>query len=957
MRGNCRFLLRNSAVLFVVAACAMVFTACEDPTGLPTFTVAFNLNGGTGVPPPQQTVDAGSSFALPIGTGLFKDGHTFGGWNTAADGSGTNFSAGAQFTPTRDLTLFARWVAGLPVTVSFDSNGGTGAVSALSTISGSPVTLPSGAGFSRTGFVFGGWNTNAAGTGINHEAGAAFTPIGNVTLYARWVPAFTVMFNSNGGGGVVPAQSVGQGSSMLLPSGVGLSKSGYTFDGWNESPTGSGLNHHAGSFFTPPGNMTLFARWVHATAFTVTFNANGGMGTAPPPVQVNRDASISLPGSGGLSRIGFAFGGWNTQPDGGGERFGAGSLFASNADTTLFAMWDPVPIFRVGFDANGGSGSPPPPQTVNQGSSIQLPGGGGLSRDGLVFGGWNTNAGGTGMVYGVGVMFTPTEDTTLYAHWTDVFTVSFHANGGTGPLPPPQTAAPGSTTEIPGSGGLSRPGHVFGGWNTEPDGSGRAFAAGESYTPTGSITLFVMWIPEGDFTVSFHANGGSGTLPAPRTAAAGSSIPIPGDGGLSRAGFSFGGWNTEADGSGRNFSEGDFFMPTGDTVLFARWNPVVTFTVSFAANGGAGTAPAPQTVAAGYGITLPDGGGLSRAGFTFGGWNENAAGTGVNRNAGAQFTPTGNTTLYARWLALIVNFTVTFDLNDGDGAVPAPQTVAEGGSVTLPSGAGLSRTGFTFGGWNTNAAGTGTNHDGAATFFPSGNITLFVNWVPGGADNITVPGSTLAARLSWLGTHAQAGGNYIVMVNDNESLTPAQAALPSGRDNITIILRAGAGAMRTISLSANGNLFTVAGGLTLVLEGNLTLNGRVGNHRALVEVMNRGTLLMHEGARIIGNANSSTSLATEGGGVRVNSGGVFNMQGGEVSGNGSARDGGGVFNNGTFRISKGLIQGNAATRDGAALFNNGTAQRGSFGTGGAFSPAGNLSTSDGTIRVANGELQ
>jgi uncharacterized repeat protein (TIGR02543 family) len=77
-------------------------------------------------------------------------------------------------------------------------------------------------------------------------------------------------------------------------------------------------------------------------------------------------------------------------------------------------------------------------------------------------------------------------------------------------------------------------------------------------------------------------------------------------------------------------------------------------TVTFNANGGTGTAPASQTVAAGSGITLPDGNGLTKTGYTFGGWNTNASGTGTNYNAGSSYTPTSSVTLYAKWSTSII---------------------------------------------------------------------------------------------------------------------------------------------------------------------------------------------------------------------------------------------------------------------------------------------------------------
>ncbi|MDR2702302.1 MAG: SUMF1/EgtB/PvdO family nonheme iron enzyme [Spirochaetaceae bacterium] len=74
-------------------------------------TVTYHINGGTGPAPAAQKVKAGESVTLPGGSGLTKSGCAFGGWNTRADGTGTNYNAGSSYTPTETVTLYARWAA------------------------------------------------------------------------------------------------------------------------------------------------------------------------------------------------------------------------------------------------------------------------------------------------------------------------------------------------------------------------------------------------------------------------------------------------------------------------------------------------------------------------------------------------------------------------------------------------------------------------------------------------------------------------------------------------------------------------------------------------------------------------------------------------------------------------------------------------------------------------------
>jgi len=143
-------------------------------------TVTYNSNGGSGTTPTAQTVNAGSSMTLNSGSGLYRTNYTFGGWNTDPSGMGTNYNANSSYTPTGNITLYAKWTS----TVTFNINGGTGTIPTSQTVpAGSSITLPS---VSRTGYTFNGWNTNSSGTGTNYNANSFYTPTGNITLYAKW---------------------------------------------------------------------------------------------------------------------------------------------------------------------------------------------------------------------------------------------------------------------------------------------------------------------------------------------------------------------------------------------------------------------------------------------------------------------------------------------------------------------------------------------------------------------------------------------------------------------------------------------------------------------------------------------------------------------------------------------------------------------------------------------------
>jgi uncharacterized repeat protein (TIGR02543 family) len=146
-------------------------------------------------------------------------------------------------------------------------------------------------------------------------------------------------------------------------------------------------------------------------------------------------------------------------------------------------------------------------------------------------------------------------------------------------------------------------------------------------------------------------------------------------------------------------------------------NNPISYTITFNANNGSGTTPAAQTVNKGSSITLPSGSGLTRTGYTFGGWNTRTDGMGTNHAADFSYTVQYDTTLYAKW-----NVTVTFNSNGGSSV--AAQTISSGGTATRPDDP--ARNGYTFDNWYSNAGLTTVYNFSTPV---TGNIILYAKWV------------------------------------------------------------------------------------------------------------------------------------------------------------------------------------------------------------------------------------
>ena len=151
--------------------------------------------------------------------------------------------------------------------------------------------------------------------------------------------------------------------------------------------------------------------------------------------------------------------------------------------------------------------------------------------------------------------------------------------------------------------------------------------------------------------------------------------------------------------------------------------PVVTYTISYNNNGGTGTI-ASQTKTKGTAITLSDGSGFSKTGYTLDSWNTKADGSGTSYAKGGTYTTDAALTLYAQWK--INTYTITYNANGGEGA-PSQQTKTYGQNLTLSSTV-PTRTGYTFQNWNTKADGSGTSYAKGGTYTTNAAATLYAQW-------------------------------------------------------------------------------------------------------------------------------------------------------------------------------------------------------------------------------------
>ncbi|MGB0469987.1 MAG: InlB B-repeat-containing protein, partial [Ilumatobacteraceae bacterium] len=266
--------------------------AC-DITYVPlTVTLTYDPQGGSGEPD-DQTGDESSDVTLSA-TIPTLPGYTFTGWNTEADGSGTDYAAEATYTlPNSGTdTLYAQWQINT-VGLTYDPQGGSGQPGDQSGDAASDVTVSSTEP-TRDGYTFTGWNTVANGTGTSYTGGSTYRlpNSGTDTLYAQWTPVASsetpgttiptentiptettvpsgsvgLVYDAQGGTGA-PGDETGGASSDVTVSSTEPTREGYTFVGWNTEPDGSGTTYTAEDIVTLPltGVTRLYAMWKPVT--------------------------------------------------------------------------------------------------------------------------------------------------------------------------------------------------------------------------------------------------------------------------------------------------------------------------------------------------------------------------------------------------------------------------------------------------------------------------------------------------------------------------------------------------------------------------------------------------------------------------------------------------------------------------------------------------------------------
>jgi len=402
-------------------------------------------------------------------------------------------------------------------------------------------------------------------------------------MFLGVVEQFTVTYRCNGcDGGIVPIDSgiYDDGAAVRISGEKIPVRTGYLFNGWNDSADGSGRTFAAGDTIASiSSDLVLYAQWEKIISWRIMYKGNG-TGSAPVDTgHYERYETIRIAEAGtGFVKPGYLFTGWNDSANGKGMSYDPGTVTVMDtADIVLYAQWKRSE-YLLSFRCGDGTGTAKPqPAYYAPGTAVALPYGSDCNRYGYQVDGWTEKPDGSGTVIPCGdAIVIDTVDLILYVHWIPVrFTIFYDGNGETaGNVPSPDTVTFGEPFFAAAPETIIRATFDFIGWCCSADGKGRLFTAGGKYDADTLIdTLYAAWIPH-RYKLVYYGNGGSsGSPPDSSTFTVDTTFMISDKTGLERQSYLFTHWNTRADGGGEDFDPGRMVSNRAeDLVLYARWS-------------------------------------------------------------------------------------------------------------------------------------------------------------------------------------------------------------------------------------------------------------------------------------------------------------------------------------------------------------------------------------------------
>lgn len=603
---------------------------------------------------------------------------------------------------------------------------------------------------------------------------------------------FALVLDTKGGewneGYEVPVEYNNEEATQL-PGAEKLFREGYTFQGWydNEQFSGKPITE------IPAGAtdaVSLYARW-EPNAYPVTLHLNGGQlqdeSANITKYYYGQGVTLPVPEFAGKSFVGWydnsAF---------------SGDPVTSIGDTAMdskqfWAKWEAV-SYSVTLHLAGGSltGGMADAFRYESGIGATLPTAAHLGRIGHTFGGWFDNE----QCAGTSVGFIAASDSgnkDFWAKWIpNVYDVVLAKNRGV--LQEGQQDVTsytyGTTVALPL---LERPGYEFGGWYDNAECSGDPILAiGDA--EIGSKQFWAKWIPQ-VYSITYDlGTDADGAVPPVNldliefgSYVTGTAFPLPDASIMAWPDHTFAGWYDNAEFAGEPLVEipADVYGPVN---LYARWVGEACV-VAFHVNGGSladGNDGIFEFSVDGYQVgdivPLPGADDISRLGYVFEGWYEDASFSGPE--IGSITLAKGNFSLFAKWS--LESYAIAYELDGGswvEGYAPPSAYTIESGAVMLPAAETVHREGFSFKGWSEDPSASGETQ----MLIPSGSAggkTFYAQWQ---SDAVEPPSLTIVS----LSIDGLTGDPIVWDENGYARVEVPRDKMPSSPDDFNIVVPEG----------------------------------------------------------------------------------------------------------------------------------------------------------------------
>jgi uncharacterized repeat protein (TIGR02543 family) len=239
--------------------------------------------------------------------------------------------------------------------------------------------------------------------------------------------------------------------------------------------------------------------------------------------------------------------------------------------------------YTVKYDGNGATDGTMKSKSMTCGKTYTLKANA-YERTGYTFAGWNTAKDGSGITYvdqaSVKNLTTTNGETVkLYAQWTaNTYKIKYNGNGSTSGAMSSSTKTYGKTSALKAN-AFTRTGYTFAGWNTKANGSGTTYAdkaSVKNLTKTNgkTVTLYAQWTAN-TYKIKFDGNGATSGSMKSKSMTYDTAANLTANA-YKRTGYTFAGWNTKADGTGKSYknkaSIQNLTSADGKTItLYAQW--------------------------------------------------------------------------------------------------------------------------------------------------------------------------------------------------------------------------------------------------------------------------------------------------------------------------------------------------------------------------------------------------